>query len=77
MEVIDRDALEIVTYFIFCSDLTAAMKLKRHLLLGKVIGRKEKLGIKAKQYIKKKRHNFADRGLYCQSYGFSSSHVWI
>ena len=27
------------------------------------------------QHIKKQRHNFASKGLYSQSYGFSSSHV--
>ena len=27
--------------------------------------------------IKKQRHQFADKGLYSQSYGFSSSHVWM
>ena len=26
---------------------------------------------------KKQRHHFADKGLYSQSYGFSSSHVWM
>ena len=30
-----------------------------------------------RQYIKKQRHHFADKGLYSQSYGFSSSHVWM
>ena len=30
-----------------------------------------------RQYIKKQRHYFADKGLYSQSYGFSSSHVWM
>ena len=30
---------------------------------------------KPKQCIKKQRHHFADKGLYSQSYGFSSSHV--
>ena len=34
-------------------------------------------GDKPRQHIKKKRHYFANRGLYSQSYGFSSSHVWI
>ena len=29
------------------------------------------------QHIKKQRHHFADKGLYSQSYGFSSSHVWM
>ena len=30
---------------------------------------------KPRQHIKKKRHHFADKGPYSQSYGFSSSHV--
>ena len=30
-----------------------------------------------RQHFKKQRHHFADQGLYSQSYGFSSSHVWI
>ena len=29
------------------------------------------------QYIKKKRHHFANRGLSNQSYDFSSSHIWM
>ena len=32
---------------------------------------------KPKQRIKKQRHHFADKDLYSQSYGFSSSHVWM
>ena len=31
---------------------------------------------KFRQYIKKQRHNFADKGLYSQSYDFSNSCVW-
>ena len=30
-----------------------------------------------RQYIKKQRHYFATKGPYSQSYGFSSSHVWM
>ena len=30
-----------------------------------------------RQHIKKQRHHFADRVPYCQTYGFSSSQVWI
>ena len=30
-----------------------------------------------KQYIKKQRHYFANKGPSSQSYGFSSSHVWM
>ena len=32
---------------------------------------------KAIQCIKKQRHDFADKALYSQSYGFSSCHVWM
>ena len=32
---------------------------------------------KAWQHIKKQRHYFACKGPYSQSYGFSSSHVWM
>ena len=28
-------------------------------------------------YVKKQRHNFADKGPYSQSYGFSRSYVWM
>ena len=27
--------------------------------------------------ITKQRHHFASKGLYSESYGFSSSHVWV
>ena len=30
-----------------------------------------------RQRIKKQRHHFANKGLYSQSYGFSSSHEWM
>ena len=30
-----------------------------------------------RQHIKKQRHYFDDKGLSSQSYGFSSSHVWM
>ena len=32
---------------------------------------------KLKQYIKKQRHHFANKGTYNQSYGYCSSHVWM
>ena len=46
-------------------------EIKRHLLLGR------KVMTKPRQHIKKKRHYFANKGPSCQSYGFSSSHVWM
>ena len=30
-----------------------------------------------RQCIKKQRHYFAHKGLYSQSYGFSSGHLWM
>ena len=30
-----------------------------------------------RQHIKKQRHYFTDKGLFSQSYGFSSSHIWM
>ena len=35
------------------------------------------LGRKVRQHIKKQRHYFANKGPSSQSYGFSSSHVWM
>ena len=32
---------------------------------------------KARQYVKKQRHHFANKGSSSQSYGFFSSHVWM
>ena len=37
----------------------------------------KKIDNKSRQYIKNLRYNFADIGPYSQSYGFSSSHVWM
>ena len=32
---------------------------------------------KSRQCIKKQRHHFANKSMYSQSYGFSSSHIWM
>ena len=32
---------------------------------------------KPRDHIKNTRHHFANKGLYSQSYGLSSSHVWM
>ena len=65
-----------VTYFILggskiTMDSDCNHEIKRHLLLWK------KTYDKPRQRIKKQRHDFADKGLSSQSYGFSSSHVWM
>ena len=70
--------METVTDFIFLeskisADGTVAMKLKEACSLGK----KKKSYDKSREYIKKQRHYFADKVPSSQSYGFSSSHVWM
>ena len=51
--------------------VTVAMKLKDAWLLGR------KAMTNLDSVLKKQRHHFADKGSYSQSYGFSSSHVWM
>ena len=68
---IDGEKLETVTDFIFLGSKIIAgndcsRDIKRHLLLGRKAMR---------QNIKKQRRYFANKGLYSQNYGFSSSHV--
>ena len=73
---IDGGTMETVTEFIFLvSKITAdddySYEIKTLLLLGR------KACDQPRQYIKKQRHCFANKGSSSQSYGFSSSHVWM
>ena len=70
------ETVETVTDFVFLgSKITAdgdcSHEIKRCLLLGR------KAMTNLDSIIKKQRHCFADKGPSSQSYGFSSSHVWI
>ena len=72
---IDGETMEIVTDFIFLgSKITAdgdcSHEIKRHLFLG----RKAMTNLDS---MLKSRHYFSNKGLSRQSYGFSSSHVWM
>ena len=72
---IDGETMETVRDFIFLgSKITAegdsSHEIKRHLLLG----RKSTTNLDS---ILKSRDITADKGPYSQSYGFSSSHVWM
>ena len=67
--------MEIVTDFIFLgskitADSDCSHEIKKFLLLGKSYD-------KPRQYVKKQKHHFANKGLYSPSYIFSSSHVWM
>ena len=71
---IDGEPMETVTDFTFggskiTADGDCSHKIKRCLHLQK------KIYDQPRQHIKKKKHYFADKGPFHQSYGFSSSHV--
>ena len=71
---IDGEKMETVTDFIFLgSKITAdgdcSYEIKKRFVPWK------KIYDKPRQRIKKQRHHFANKSLYSQSYGFSSSHV--
>ena len=73
---IDVETVETVTaYFSGGPKITAdgdySHKIKRNLLLGR------KVMTSLDSNIRKQRHYFANKGLSIQSYGFSSSHIWM
>ena len=72
---IGGETMETVTDFILGgskipADDDCSNKIKRRLLLG----RKAMTNLK---HIKKQRYYFTSTGLTSQSYGFSSSHIWM
>ena len=72
---IDGETMETVRGFIFggskiTADGDCSHEIKRRLLLGRKV-------ITNLDNILKQRRYFANKGLYSQSYGFSSSHVWM
>ena len=72
---INGETVETVADFIFLgSKITAdgdcSCEMKRHLFLGRK-------AVTKLDSILKNRYYFANKGLYSQSYGFSSSHVWM
>ena len=72
---IDGGKVEAVTSFIFLgskitADSDCSHENKRHLLLRRKV-------MTPRQCIKKQRTHFANKGPSGQSYGFSSSYVWM
>ena len=72
---IERGKVETVADFIFLGskitlDGDCSHEIKRHLLLG----RKAMTNLDS---ILRSRHHFANKGTDSQSYGFSSSNVWM
>ena len=72
---IDGETRETVTNFIFLgSKITADGDCSHEI---KSTCSLEKSYDQPRQLIKKQRHYFANKGPYCQRYGFSSNHVWM
>ena len=72
---IDGETMETVTHFIFLgSKITGDGDCSHEI---KMLAPWKKSYDKPRLYIKKQRHHFADKVSYSQSYGFSSSHVWM
>ena len=81
---IDGEIMETVTDFIFLgSKITAdgdfSHEIKKTLALWKKSyeKKKKKSYDQPRQHIKNQRHYFANKSPSSQSYGFSSSHVWM
>ena len=73
---IDGETVETVADFILggckiTADGDCSHEIKKRVLLGR------KAMINLDSIFKKQRYHFADKGLYSQTYGFSSSHVWM
>ena len=73
---IDGETMETVRDFILggskvTADGDCSHEIKRHLLLGR------KAMTNLDSVLKSQRHYFADKGPSSQSYGISSSHVWM
>ena len=77
---IDGETVETVADFIFLgskitADSDCSHEIKRRLLLGRKV--MSNLDIKKQRYEKAETLLCQQRSIYCQSYGYSSSHVWI
>ena len=73
---IDGETVETVTDFIFLgSQIIADGDCSRE--INKTLAFWKKSCDQTRQLIKKQRQYFANKGPSSQSYGFSSSHVWI
>ena len=73
---IDGEMMETVTNFIFLASKIIADGDCCH-EIKKTLAPWKQSSDKPRQHIKKQRNYFAAKGLYSQSCGFSSSHVWM
>ena len=73
---IDGETMETVTEFTFLGSKITVVGEWNH-EIKKTFAPWKKSYDQPRQHIKKQRYYFANKGLSSQSYGFSSSHVWI
>ena len=72
---IDGETMETGTAFIFLGSKITAVADFSHEIKSLVPWKKSY--DRPIQHFKKQRHYFTNKGSYSQSYGFSSSHVWM
>ena len=72
---IDWETMETVTDFIFLGSKITADGDCSHKI--KIFAPWKKSYDQPRQHIKKQKHSFANKGLSSQSYGFSSTHIWM
>ena len=72
---IDGETMETGTAFIFLGSKITAVADFSHEIKSLVPWKKSY--DQPRQHIKMQRHYFTKKGSYSQSYGFSSSHVWM
>ena len=72
---VDGETVETVTDFLFGGSKITADGDCNHEI--KTLAPWKKSYDQPRQLIKKQKHCFANKGLSSQSYGFSSSHVWV
>ena len=73
---IHEEKVETVTDFIFLDSKTTVGGDYSH-EIKKMLAPWKKSYDKPRQHIKMQKHHFVYKGLYSQSYGFSSSHGWM
>ena len=71
---IDGETVEKVTLYFGDSKITADGDCSHEI---KTLAPWKKSYDQSRQHIKKQRHYFTNKGLFSQSYGFSSTHIWM
>ena len=82
-KLLDSDTFLIINVLVYVKPWAGDFGLQNHCRWwlqpwnSKTLALWKKSYDKPRQYIKKQRHYFANKGPSTQSYGFSSSHVWV